>query len=223
MKGHIVLRHGGSWGQVNGSPGSSPKPDNGSHPTGSQVVSLPSPLGPGRPPPGTYPVALRSPSLNSKQYGPSWFDKLLAQNPRWVRGTATPGTLIRQANSTLAASFASGGPLTPSSGNINNSWPVEGSFVSWPQTGAILKDAPHPEGAKLLHSYILTEYQSGGWSVRTDVPPPPGFPDIFNMPGTNVAGFSQFMSDRGRVERLRFWFESRIGSAQGLSPLIDNL
>jgi hypothetical protein len=42
------------------------------------------------------------------------------------------------------------------------------------------------------------------------------------MPGTDPKKFSKWMSDRAGVERLRF-FEDGIGSAQGLSPLEDDL
>ena len=159
-----------------------------------------------------------------QQKGAAWFDKFLAQNPRWVRGTASPVTLIQQSNSTVAATFTSGVGLDPIPG-INSTFPTDGLFVSWPQTGAILKDAPHPEGAKLLHSFMLsTEFQqSQGWSVRQDVPAPPGLPDIMNMPSTNPTAFARWMADRETVERLRFWFENRIGSAQGVSPLVDNI
>jgi ABC-type Fe3+ transport system substrate-binding protein len=99
--------------------------------------------------------------------------------------------------------------------------------VSWPQTGAILKDAPHPEGAKLLHNYLLSpEYQvNTGWPIRYDVPLDKGFPlpPIQEVNSTNPTTFIKWMANRERVERLRFWFEDRIGSAQGLSPLHDDL
>ncbi|KAK1590391.1 ABC-type Fe3+ transport system [Colletotrichum navitas] len=160
-----------------------------------------------------------------KQYGPAWFDKLLALNPRWVRGTQTPSTIFKKNDTQWAATFTASGNLNPVS-PIKSSFPVKGQFVSWPQTGGILKNAPHPEGAKLLHSYILsTEFQNirGGWSVRSDVPPPPNYPPILEMPGTDPTAFGKWMSDRAAVERLRFWFEDRIGTAQGLSPLIDDL
>ncbi|KAK8124307.1 uncharacterized protein PG998_000066 [Apiospora kogelbergensis] len=176
----------------------------------------------------TYPndddAVLYAFDLIMQQYGPQWFDKFVTQNIRWVRGTQTPFTIVSQKNSTYAASFI-GGPLASSS-NINVSFPQQGQFVSWPQTAAILKAAPHPEGAKLLHNFILSkDYQStmGLWPVRTDIPGPAGLPAIYDMPGTNPDGFVRWMADRGRVERLRNWFESRIGSAQGLSPLIDDL
>ncbi|KAI3558857.1 ABC-type Fe3+ transport system [Colletotrichum abscissum] len=160
-----------------------------------------------------------------KQYGSAWLDKLIALNPRWVRGTQTPRTILGQNGTQWGATFTSSGSLTPTA-PINVSHPIEGQFVSWPQTGGILKDAPHPEGAKLLHAYLLSsEFQTarGGWSVRGDVAPPANYPAILDMPGTDPTAFGKWMSDRAAVERLRFWLEDRLGTAQGLSPLIDDL
>tara|TARA_R110002060_G_scaffold9501_1_gene14151 strand:- start:501 stop:1022 length:522 start_codon:yes stop_codon:yes gene_type:complete len=160
-----------------------------------------------------------------KRYGYVWFEALLAQNPRWVRGTATPGTLLRASNGTYLATFTGAG--RPSvNGTLTSQYPSEGEFVIWPQTGAILKDAPHPESAKLLHSFIISkEHQTarGGWSTRKDVPAADGLPALMDLFPTNPTKFSEWMSDRAAVERLRFFFESRIGSAQGLSPLIDGI
>ncbi|EKG19700.1 Bacterial extracellular solute-binding family 1 [Macrophomina phaseolina MS6] len=177
----------------------------------------------------TYPndddAVLYAFDLILKQYGTEWFDKLVAQNPRWVRGTATPVTLIGNSNGTYVATFTSAvGLRAPAP--FNNSYPSEGRFVSWPQTGAILKDAPHPESAKLLHSYLLSEeYQraTGSWSVRKDVAAPAGFQSALNTTGTDPTEFAKFMGDRAAVERLRFFFEDRLGTAQGKSPLIDDL
>ncbi|TID06859.1 hypothetical protein CH35J_000802 [Colletotrichum higginsianum] len=160
-----------------------------------------------------------------KQYGTAWLDKLLALNPRWVRGTQTPRTIYAKNDTQWAATFTSSGSVNPVS-PTKIALPVEGKFVSWPQTGGILKNAPHPEGAKLLHAYILsTEFQQlrGGWSVRGDVAPPANFPAILDVPGTDPTAFGKWMSDRAAVERFRFWLEDRLGTAQGLSPIIDDL
>lgn len=160
-----------------------------------------------------------------QQYGYGWFEKLLAQNPRWVRGTATPSTLLRQSNGTFSVTFTSSGGLTPTS-PIGIAFPTKGQFVSWAQRAAILKDAPHPEGAKLLHNYMLSEeYQTllNGWSVRGDIPAPEGYENLVDIPSSNPNGFEGFMVDRERVERLRLFFEDKIGTPQGLSPLIDDL
>lgn len=160
-----------------------------------------------------------------QEFGYEWFEKLLRQNPRWVRGTATPVTLLSEANSTVAATFTAGIGLQ-SSGNLNVTIPTKGSFVTWAQRAAIFKDAPHPEAAKLLHNFMLSyEHQNGtgSWSVLKDVPAPEGYPGIMDIPSTNPAEFDRFMSDRVRVERLKLFFEDKIGTAQGLSPLIDDL
>ncbi|KAI5927843.1 ABC transporter [Camillea tinctor] len=177
----------------------------------------------------TYPndddAVLYAFDLIMQQYGYGWFESLLAQNPRWVRGTATPVTLIATPNNTLSATFTSAVGLTPPA-PLNISIPTEGTFVTWPQRGAILKNAPHPEGAKLLHNFILTQDHQknlGSWSVRKDVPAPAGFADIMDIPATNPTEFERFMGDRARVERLKLFFEDKIGTAQGLSPLIDDL
>lgn len=98
--------------------------------------------------------------------------------------------------------------------------------MTWFQLAAIPKDAPHPEGAKLLHNYMLTkEWQAtrGSWPVRSDVEAPKGYPPIFEMPGTNITYFREWMSDRYKVERMRLWFEDKLGTAQGLSPISDDI
>ncbi|PVI00635.1 periplasmic binding protein-like II, partial [Periconia macrospinosa] len=164
-------------------------------------------------------------NLILQKYGTAWFDALLGQNPRWVRGTATPTTLLAATNSSYSATFTSTIGLNPF-GPFNISFPLEGSFVSWPQTGAILRNAPHPEGAKLLHNFMLSNEfinASGGWSVRSDIPAPKGYSKILEQHGTDVTAFGRWMNNRANVERLRFFFESRLGTAQGPSPLEDNL
>ncbi|KXH64666.1 ABC transporter [Colletotrichum nymphaeae SA-01] len=180
----------------------------------------------------TYPndddAVLYAFDLIMQQFGYEWFEKLLAQNPRWVRGTGTPVTLLTSPNTTLSATFTAGiglAPLTP----LNVSIPTNDTFVTWAQRAAIFRDAPHPEGAKLLHNFMLSdEYQSsataaGSWSVRKDVAPPAGYPGIMDVETTNPVEFERFMGDRVRVERLKLFFEDKIGTAQGLSPLLDDL
>ncbi|KLO86373.1 Uncharacterized protein LW93_11148 [Fusarium fujikuroi] len=108
---------------------------------------------------------------------------------------------------------------------LNATYPKKSNFISWAQHTAILKDAPHPEGAKLLQNFLLSkEFQktSGFWPVRSDVAPPVGFPGFVDQAHTDPHDFMNFMVDRQKVERLRFWFEKRLGTAQGLSPLDDD-
>ncbi|CZT53465.1 uncharacterized protein RSE6_15051 [Rhynchosporium secalis] len=123
-------------------------------------------------------------ALIMNQYGYGWFEALLTQNPRWVRGSSTPGNLISSSNGTYTATFGGSAAISPGSG-LNISYPIQGQFVSWPQTGA--------------------------------------YPMIMDMPGTDPTKFSEWMADRAAVERLRFFFEKRIRTPQGLSPLDDGL
>ncbi|KAM3481331.1 hypothetical protein MY5147_000722 [Beauveria neobassiana] len=155
-----------------------------------------------------------------EEFGEEWFDKLLAQKPRWVRGTATPATIAASDDHPEAAFFATGGGFG-TDGTLNFTQPTKGQYVSWPQRAAILKNAPHPEGAKLLHNFILSEeYQKavGTWSVRTDMPTPEGFPDLKGNKNTDPNAFAKFMEDRGAVERRRFWYEAKMGPAVGKNP-----
>ncbi|WYZ33988.1 hypothetical protein EsH8_I_000264 [Colletotrichum jinshuiense] len=175
----------------------------------------------------TYPndddAVLYAFDLIMQEYGYEWFEKLLAQNPHWVRGTGTPVTLLNASNSTLSATFTAGVGLSPEA-PLNVTIPTQGSFVTWAQRAAIFKDAPHPESAKLLHNFMLSdEYQSatGSWSVRKDIPAPAGYPELMDVTSTNPVEFERFMSNRVRVEQLKLFFEDKIGTAQGLSPLID--
>ncbi|CAO2653590.1 Nn.00g030010.m01.CDS01 [Neocucurbitaria sp. VM-36] len=177
----------------------------------------------------TYPndddAVLYAFDLIMQQYGYEWFEALLAQNPHWVRGTGTPLTLLNATNGTAAATFTAGNGLS-SSGSLKVGIPTEGSFVTWAQRAAIFKDAPHPEGAKLLHNFMLSyerQNNTGSWSVLKDVPAPEGYPALMDVETTNPVEFERFMGDRVRVERLKLFFEDKIGTAQGLSPLTDDV
>ncbi|PHH67924.1 hypothetical protein CDD82_1004 [Ophiocordyceps australis] len=158
--------------------------------------------------------------------GTQFFDDLLAQNPHWVRGTATPLTLVSQDNNSYAATFTSAAGFKPEQQSINVAFPTDAMSVTWAQLGAIMAQAPHPEGAKLLHNYMLSpEFQEslGGWSVRRDVPNPEGVPDLWSSPNLNPTLFSRWMENRANVERLRFWFEARLGTAPGVDPIDDEI
>jgi ABC-type Fe3+ transport system substrate-binding protein len=160
-----------------------------------------------------------------QQYGYDWFEGLLAQNPRWVRGTGTPVTLLSQSNGTSSVTFTASAGLSPAD-PIGIAFPTKGQYVTWAQRAAILKDAPHPEAAKLLHNFMLSEeHQSStsSWSVRRDIPAPVGYADLMDIPSTNPNAFEGFMTDRVRVERLKLFFEDKLGTPQGLSPLKDDL
>lgn len=77
----------------------------------------------------------------------------------------------------------------------------------------------------MLHNFLISDewQQNGNWSPRKDITPPAGAKAILEQPNTNAPGFIEWMADRANVERVRFFFEEKIGTAQGVSPLDDDL
>ncbi|KAJ5690798.1 hypothetical protein N7462_005190 [Penicillium macrosclerotiorum] len=122
-----------------------------------------------------------------KTYGASFLEDLIANEPKWVRGTATPTTLINDANSTYAMTFTAGiGLFSTANSSIKSTYPTS-EFMTGVQTVAIFKDAPHPETAKLFHNYLLSkDYQSNpaSWSFRRDIQAPSGYPRLITQNGT---------------------------------------
>ncbi|MBO0657392.1 extracellular solute-binding protein [Streptomyces triculaminicus] len=150
------------------------------------------------------------------KYGFDYLNKLLAQNPKFVRGTADASALVGKDG--YVANFGSSGS---SSGLSKTSIPEKSPWVAWPQTGAILKDAPHKAAAKLYMSWILSkQYQekSYGWSSRTDVATPAGRKGIFDYANMNPLGLGKFMSDRAALDRYKARINLYVGDVKGANP-----
>ncbi|KAI9326435.1 hypothetical protein DFJ73DRAFT_954874 [Zopfochytrium polystomum] len=120
---------------------------------------------------------------------------LIAQNPRWVRGGATPIALMSASlngnGSYYHAYTAAFGP--PGLVVVN---PTDVPATTWSQTAAILakaKDVSPANGDKPANEKF------------------------------DLTAFAKYMADRPAVERFRFFIESKIGTPQGLSPLVDGL
>ncbi|KAH7169866.1 ABC transporter [Dactylonectria macrodidyma] len=141
--------------------------------------------------------------LVMQKYGLGRFESLLAQGPRWVRGTATPIAILANPKSIWTAIFTSSVDLVPFA-PLNVAIPTEGNLVSWAQRGTILKEAPHPEGTQVAAQLHVEQR-------------------IMDVSFTNPVGFDWFLADRVRIERLKLFFENMIGMLQGWSPLIDDL
>ncbi|KAK7687851.1 hypothetical protein QCA50_009070 [Cerrena zonata] len=153
----------------------------------------------------------------------------IAQDVQWVRGTATPATLIGLNNTRAVTFSASAGSWDGSTGFFKQLPKDDFSLVAlWAQRTAILKTAEHPAAAKLFLNWLLSKEQqtsSGGWSVRDDVPPQAGVKPLteFATGQMDPTAFEKFMLDRPLVERFKLQFEQLLGTAQGVSPLDDGL
>ena len=155
-----------------------------------------------------------------QKYGLRYMERLMAQEPQFVRGS--PATLSAIASGRKLATLAGAAPLRPVPGlPVRYVVPRTDKFMSWAQTVAIFKQARHPNAAKLYLTWQLTrERQAAGfqWSVRRDVAPPTGWGPVtaYNTP---ISGFHRFMRDRAAVERFRGVIEAFVGPVRGPSPL----
>jgi len=150
-----------------------------------------------------------------QKYGPDYIDKYVANQPNWVQGhlsvsrsvangvnpvtiDATTSTVLnlKKAGQPIAYAFSEVDPI-----------PVYYS------TAGILKDAPHPNAAKLYMSWVLQREQQsriGTYSSRTDVPPP--LPELKPLFSYNVAnGYRDFVTDEAALTGLRKRFEAAVG------------
>jgi iron(III) transport system substrate-binding protein len=65
-------------------------------------------------------------------------------------------------------------------------YPTEGTFVIPSPTG-VVKGSPNPNAAKVFAAFMITPEvqkifpEDGGYAARTDVPPPPGSPDLTTL------------------------------------------
>lgn len=158
-----------------------------------------------------------------EQKGTQWFERLVKQNPYWVRGAQTPSLIAGDPNYPQTAFFSAGGTFQNTS-VIDFSNVYHGKYVSWPQTAAILKHAPHPIGARLLHNFLLSdEWQVASlkYPIRPEIRIPEGARPLVGNNATDPTQFLNFMKNREYVERLRLYIEGFIGPPQGLSPVDD--
>ncbi|TIA48282.1 periplasmic binding protein-like II [Aureobasidium pullulans] len=160
-------------------------------------------------------------SIIIENYGWEWFDALLQQDIQWIRGTGQPADLISQTNTTRALSFTTN---LNGAKNLASKTPSD-ARVLWPQTGAIFATTPRPESAKLFMSWLISdEYQqqfvdTGSHTVRKDLESASG--SVWDDNLTPLTQFATFMENRDLVEWWRLQFETSIGTAQGLSPVLS--
>lgn len=147
---------------------------------------------------------------NIDKYGWGWMEKLMKQNPEFVRGTHVPKLKINE-NGNYTTTLSTSRDMSP---NMTFELPEKDDFVAWGQRVAILKKAKHPEAAKLYINWLI-ENTSGPWTVRTDVKPPEGFKQIWEYPNSNIKEFEKFMSDREEVERFKSKIRLFVGEVKG--------
>ena len=149
-----------------------------------------------------------------QKYGWDWMDKYMATKPNFIQGH-----LGQQ------RSIGSGANLVTFDSIYNittvlkkQKMPVESHFAEkdatpiWPLSGAVFKNAPHPNAAKLFHAWLLEPEQqiaTETWSGRRDVPPPKGYKPILSYQVAN--DYKAFMVNAAQIAELRKKFEGYTG------------
>jgi ABC-type Fe3+ transport system substrate-binding protein len=149
-----------------------------------------------------------------QKYGWDWMDKYMANGARFIQGHLGVQRSVSAGNDlvTVDSIFS----ITEAEKKAGK--PVESYFSTvdptpiWPLTGAVFKNAPHPNAAKLFLTWMLEPEQQakvGTWSARRDVAPPAGFKPIFDYPVVNT--YRAFMTDDAQVNDLRKRYERYTG------------
>jgi ABC-type Fe3+ transport system substrate-binding protein len=155
------------------------------------------------------------------RYGWSYLDKLVAQQPTFVRGM--PASLGAVSTGAAAATISGFGMLANDpAGPTTFTLPTDDYFQSWAQTAAIFTTAKHPAAAKLYLNWLLSKpFQQTSvpqWSVRNDVPPPTGYKPLVEYANTSHVGFHEFMKNRPAVEQFKSQIELYVGAPHGPNP-----
>lgn len=162
-------------------------------------------------------------SIIIDRYGWEWFEAIAQQDVQWIRGTGQPGDVIAADNTTRQLSFTT---------NLNGSPNLVEKVLDeprllWPQTAAIMASTTRPESAKLFMSWLSSdEYQQifasqGQYLTVKDLNSTAG--SVWLDPNSGLSHFGTFMGDRANVEWWRLQFETTIGTAQGVSPVLSVL
>ena len=152
-----------------------------------------------------------------KKYGWKYMDDYMATQPKFIQGHL--GVVRSVASGESLATFdmmlhhtmeekSEGKP-------IDVAFPTDDPMPIWGQLGAIFKNAPHPNAAKLyLQWYMAKEQQSriGTWSARNDVPPPFGLKPILDYKVANT--LAEIVTDPKVLAGLRARFEAYTGDVK---------
>src|SRR5215470_10848888 len=113
------------------------------------------------------------------KYGWDYMDKYMAAKPNFIQGHLGQQRSIGSGQNwvTFDSIFNITVPEKAAGKPVDSHFSTVDATPIWPLTGAIFKDAPHPNAARLFMGWLLEKEQqakTGTWSARNDVPPPPG-------------------------------------------------
>jgi ABC-type Fe3+ transport system substrate-binding protein len=150
----------------------------------------------------------------AQKYGWDYMDKYMAAKPNFIQGHLGEQRSIGSGQNlvTFDSILDITSVLKRQGEPVESHIPTVDALPVWPLTGAIFKNAPHPNAAKLFLSWLLEPEQQAKlptWSPRSDVPPPAGYKPLLSY---KVAkDYRDFLTDQTQVIALRKRFESYSG------------
>ena len=149
-----------------------------------------------------------------QKYGWGYMDKYMAAKPNFIQGHLGEQRSIGSGQNlaTFDSILDITSELKRQGQPVDSHIPTGDALPIWPLSGAIFKNAPHPNAAKLFISWLLAPEQQSKlptWSPRSDVPPPAGFKPILSYKVAN--DYRVFLTDQPKVTELRKRFEGYSG------------
>jgi ABC-type Fe3+ transport system substrate-binding protein len=149
-----------------------------------------------------------------QKYGWSYMDKYMAAKPTFIQGHLGEQRSIGSGQNfvTFDSILDITSELKRQGQPVDSHIPSSDALPIWPLTGAVFKDAPHPNAAKLFLSWLLAPEQQSKlptWSPRSDVPPPAGYKPIFAYKVAN--DYRAFLTNQTQIADLRKRFEGYTG------------
>jgi ABC-type Fe3+ transport system substrate-binding protein len=149
-----------------------------------------------------------------RKYGWSYMDRYMAQQPKFIQGHLGVARSLSSGESLASFDNTIGSTNTAKreGGKIALAAPVGDRLPMFFTSEAILKDAPHPNAAKLYVSWFLSKEQQsriGVYSSRSDVPPPAGLMPLSSYRLAN--DYLKFVINQKQLTALRQRFEKYTG------------
>jgi ABC-type Fe3+ transport system substrate-binding protein len=149
-----------------------------------------------------------------QKYGWGYMAQYMKQQPRFVQGHLGVARSLGsgESHASFDTTVSSTLDVQRAGGKIALAAPSDDYLPIFFSAEAILKDAPHPNAAKLFVTWFLSkEWQSrtGVYSSRIDVPPPAGLPPLSGL--RLEERYLEFVSSETQLADLRRRFESYTG------------
>lgn len=149
-----------------------------------------------------------------QKHGWEFMDKYMATKPNFIQGHLPEQRSIGSGQNwvTFDSIFSITGRIKQTGAPVASHFSTVDPTPIWPLSGAIFKNAPHPNAAKLFMSWFLEPAQqakTGTWSPRRDVPPPAGYKPILSYQVVN--GYKELLTNEAQLVELRKRYEKYTG------------